>query len=101
MSVRHVFPVPGSKHIQIKLNNYKYFTKAPFVIYADFESILEPLERQVKNITLTQRHKVCDAAAILTSRFYEFYQRVMMKVWEKRAFRVFRHANCLESEDCR
>ena len=58
MSVLHVLPVPGSKQAQIKFNNYKYCTKAPFVIYADFESILVPLGRQVKNTTLTQQHKL-------------------------------------------
>ena len=40
MSVLHVLPTPGSKQAQIKFNQYKYCTKAPFVIYADFESIL-------------------------------------------------------------
>ena len=40
---------------------------ALFVIYADFESILEPLGRQVKQTTYSQQHKVCAAAAILCS----------------------------------
>ena len=39
MSVLHVQPVPGSKQAQIKFNHYKYCTKEPFIIYADFESI--------------------------------------------------------------
>ena len=82
MSVLHVRPNPGSKQAQIKCNQYKYCTKAPFVIYADFESILEPLGRQVKETTYTQQHKVCAAAAILTLRFYEFDQRVVMEVGE-------------------
>ena len=72
VSVLHVLPVPGSNHAQIKFNQYKYCTKALFVIYADFESILEPSIRQVKHITYTQQHKVCAAAAILTSSFYNF-----------------------------
>ena len=74
--------MPGSKQAEIKFNQYKYCTKAQFVIYADFESILEPSGRQVKHTTYTQQLKVCAAAAILTSRFYEFDQRVVMKVGE-------------------
>ena len=70
MSVLHVLPMPGSKQAQIKFNQYKYCTKAPFVIYADFESILEPSGRQVKHTTYTQQHKACAAAAILTSSFF-------------------------------
>ena len=72
VSVLHVLLTPGSKQAQIKLNQYKYCTKAPFVIYADFESILEPSGRQVKHTTYTQQNKVCAAAAILTSSFYNF-----------------------------
>ena len=82
MSVLHVLPVPGSKHAQIKFNTYKYCITAPFVIYADFESILEPSGRQVKHTTYTQQHKVCAAAAILISNFYNFDQRIVMKVGE-------------------
>ena len=47
MSVLHVLPSPGSKQAKIKFNQYKYCTKAPFVIDADFESILKPSGRQV------------------------------------------------------
>ena len=59
MTVLYVLPVPDSKQSQIKFNQYKYCTKAQFVVYADFESILEPTGRQVKHITYTQQHKVC------------------------------------------
>ena len=72
MSVLQEIPRLGSKQAQIKFNQYKYCTKAPFVIYADFESILKRLRRQVKQTTYTQQHKVCAAAVILTSTFYEF-----------------------------
>ena len=82
MSVLHVLPTPGSKLAKIIFNQYKYCTKAPFVIYADFESILEPSCRQVKHTTYTQRYKVCAAAAILTSSCYNFDQRTVMKVGE-------------------
>ena len=49
MSVLYVLPVPGSKQAEMKFSQYKYCTKAPFVIYAIFESILEPSDRQVKH----------------------------------------------------
>ena len=71
-----------SKQAEIKFNQYKYCTKAPFVIYADFKFILEPSGRHVKHTTYTQQHKVCAAAAILTSSFYDFDQRTVMKVGE-------------------
>ena len=80
MSVLHVLPVPGSKQEKIKLNHYKYCTKALFVIYADIKFILEPSGRQVKHTTYTQQHKVCAAAAILTSSLYNFDQRIVIKV---------------------
>ena len=78
----HVLSTPGSKQAQIKFNQYKYCTKAPLVIYADFESIIEPSNRQVKHTTYTQQHKVCAAAAILTSSLYNFDQRTVMKFGE-------------------
>ena len=82
MSFLHVLPVPGSKQAQIKFNQYMYFTKAPFVIYADFKFIIKPLGRQVKHTTYTQQHKMCAVAAILTSNFYNFDQRTVIKVGE-------------------
>ena len=72
MSVLHVLPMPGSKQAEIKFKEYKYFIKAPFVIYPDFESILDPSGRHVMHTTYIQQHKVCAAAAILTSSFYNF-----------------------------
>ena len=51
MTVLDVLTVPGSKQAQIKFNKYKYCTKAPFVIYADFEFILEPSGRKVMHTT--------------------------------------------------
>ena len=82
MSVLHVLPAPGSKQAQLKFNNYKFCTMAPFVIYADFESILEPLGRQVKQTTYSQQHKVCAAAAILCSNLGNYNQLTVMKVGE-------------------
>ena len=80
MSVLHVLTVPGSKQADIKFNQYKCYTKAPFIINADFEFIFELSSRQLKHTTYTQQHKVCAAAAILTSNFYNFDQRTVMKV---------------------
>ena len=82
ISVLHVLPTSSSKQTQIKFNQYKYCTKAPFVIYAEFESILELFGRQVKRIIYTQHQNVCAIAAILTSSFYNFDQRTVMKVGE-------------------
>ena len=82
MSVLHVLPSPGSKQAQLKFYNYKFCTMAPFVIYADFESILEPLGRQVKQTTYSQQHKVCAAAAVLCSTLGNCNQLTVMKVGE-------------------
>ena len=53
---------------------------ALLVIYADFESILEPLGRQVKQTTYSQQHKVCAAAVILCSTIGRYNQLTMTKV---------------------
>ena len=37
MPVLHVLPTPGSKQTQLKFYNYKFCTKAPFVIYAVYQ----------------------------------------------------------------
>ena len=55
---------------------------APFVIYADFESILKPLGRQAEKITYFQHHKFCAAAAILCSTLAQYNQLMVMKVGE-------------------
>ena len=78
----NVLPVPGYKQAEIKFNQYKYCTKEPFVIYSDFESILEPSNRQLKHTSYTQQHKVCATAALLTSSFYNFDQPTVIKVVE-------------------
>ena len=54
----------------------------PFVTYADFESILEPLGRQVKQTTYSLQHKVCAAAAILCSTLGRYNQLTVTKVGE-------------------
>ena len=80
MSVLYVLPTPGSKQAQLKFYNYKFCSMAPFVIYADFEFVLEPLARQVKQTTYSQQHKVCAAAAILCSTLGRFNQLTVTKV---------------------
>ena len=82
MSVLHVLLTPSYKLSDIELKQYIYCTNTPFVIYADFESIFEPSNCQIKHTTNTQEHKVCAAEAILISSFYNFYQRTVIKVIE-------------------
>ena len=55
---------------------------APFVIFVDFKSILEPLGRQVKQTTYSQQYKVCDAAAILCSTLGNYNQLTVIKIKE-------------------
>ena len=50
----------------------------PFVIYADIESILEPLNRQAKQTTYSMQHKVCAAAAILCSTLGNYTQLTIL-----------------------
>ena len=82
MSVLHVLPTPGSKQAQQKFFNYNFCTMAPFVIYADFESIFEPLGRNVKQTIYSQQHNVCAAAAILCSTLGRYNQLTVTKVRE-------------------
>jgi len=71
MSVVHILPIKGSKESELSFKQFRNMTKAPFVIYADFESILVPENNQVKFTNYTQKHKVCAAAAILCSTIPE------------------------------
>ena len=68
-SVQHILPSPGSS---IEFKNFKYQTRAPFVIYADLESVLEPIEERSGYTLLYQRHRCCAAAAILCSPYAGF-----------------------------
>ena len=45
MSVVYVLIAPESKQAKIKFKQVRNTHRAPFVIYADFKSILEPIER--------------------------------------------------------
>ena len=74
---------PCTKQAQLKVCNYKFRTMALFVIYAHFESILEPLGRQTNHTTYTKQHKVCAAAAILCLNPGRYNQFTVIKVGEK------------------
>ena len=67
MSVVHVLSAAESEQAHIKFNQVRNTYRAPFVIYADFESILEPMERWVKQTLYNQQHKISAACAMLVS----------------------------------
>ena len=69
ISTLHIMPDPGTK---IKFKNWKYCTWAPFVIYADLESILSPIEQHKGATNLYQHHKACAASALLCSKIRKF-----------------------------
>ena len=106
MSIVHVLPSPDSEQALIKFNQVKNTFRAPFVIYADFESILEPMERRVKQTLYNQQHKISAACAMLVSTspgipnqtwvsigenaLSEFLEQVMK--WEKGVHRLLEEA---------
>ena len=64
ISTLHILPEPEST---IKFVNWKYKTWAPFVIYADLESLLLPVDRRTGSTHLYQNHQPCAASALLCS----------------------------------
>ena len=78
MSVVHVLPTPDSEESHIKFKQFRNTSQAPFVIYADFESILERVDRQNKRTHYDQQHKVCAAAAILCFYIPEMNNKLML-----------------------
>ena len=78
MSIVHVLPLPNSEQSNIKYRKFSKTSQAPFVIYADFESILEPMDKQNNRTHYGQLHKVCAAAAILCSYIPEMINKVMI-----------------------
>ena len=78
MSVVHVLPRPISEESYIKFCEFRNTSRAPFVIYADFELILEPIYKQNKCTHYGQLHKVCAAAPILCSYILEMNNKVMI-----------------------
>ena len=68
-SVIHIMPEPGT---ELEFTNWKYGTWAPFVIYADLESVLAPNDQQRGATHLYQKHKPCAASALLCSKIRAF-----------------------------
>ena len=64
MLVLHVFPAPNTEQAHIKLMQFRNTYEAPFVVYSNFKSILEPIQRQNKNTLYDQHHKISAAYAI-------------------------------------
>ena len=60
----HILPESASS---IKFTNWKYITMAPFVIYADLESVLADVDISHGKTRLYQKHKCCAASAIIRS----------------------------------
>ena len=69
ISTLHILPEPDST---IKFTNWKYMTWAPFVIYADLEFILLPMDKRKGSTHLYQNHKPCAASAVLCSTVLTF-----------------------------
>ena len=69
ISTLHIMPDAGTKII---FNNWKYSTWAPFVIYADLESIISPIKAHKGETNLYQHHKACAASALLCSKIRKF-----------------------------
>ena len=65
MSVVHLLPAAETEQAHIKFKQVRNTYRAPFVIYADFESILEPIERRVKQTLYNQQHKILAVCAML------------------------------------
>ena len=78
ISTLHLLPAPDSEKSYIKFKEFRKTSNAPFVIYADFESILETIDKQNKRTHYVQHHKVCAAAAILCSYIPEMDNQIMM-----------------------
>ena len=64
--VLHLMPDENSS---ITIQNVKYQTPAPFVIYADFELLLHPIDTQCGKTHRSHHHEPCAAAAILISKY--------------------------------
>ena len=58
----HILPEPGTS---LKFTNWKFITMAPFVIYADLESVLADVDITHGKTHLYQKHKCCAASAVI------------------------------------
>jgi hypothetical protein len=78
MSVVHILPNSDSKDSHITFKQFTNTSNAPFVIYADFESILQKVDIQNKRTHYDQQHKLCSAAAILYSQHEDMQNKLML-----------------------
>ena len=89
MSVLHVLPVPGTERAKIKFTQFRNTTKAPFVIYADFESILEPLKTNAAD-------NICSTSQSVRRRSHTLFQLAKFQsshnneIWAAGTVRLFR-----------
>ena len=60
----HILPEPGTS---LKFSNWKFITMAPFVIYADLESVLAEVDISHGKIHLYHKHKCCATSAVIRS----------------------------------
>jgi len=77
--LQHILPSPG---YSLEFINFKYQTRASFVIFADLESVIEPIEERTWYMLLYQRHRCCEAAAILCSPYDGFINLWFMHTGE-------------------
>lgn len=56
MAVVYQIPMERTKFYNLRFTDYKKSTYAPFVIYADFKSLLKPINEKIKNTLNVQRH---------------------------------------------
>ena len=66
----------------LEFTAYKFQTRAPFVIYADLKSVLEPINEHNGYSLLYQRHQCCSATALLCSPFAGFNDLFFMHTGE-------------------
>ena len=60
----HILPEPGTS---LKFTNWKFIISAPFVVYADLESVLAEIDITLGKMHLYQNHKCCAASAVICS----------------------------------
>ena len=79
VSIQHIFQSPS---IMLEFKAYKFQTRAPFVIYAFFESLVEPIIEHIGHSTLYQHHRPIAAAALLCSHYAGFNNMYFIHIGE-------------------
>ena len=69
-----VMPSPGAK---VKFRNQKNMLKNPFVVYADFESMLIPIQEQKGQMQYTQRHEICSFCYVIVDHTGKYWEPVV------------------------